>query len=118
MKGDASAPDLYISRSSPDAAHPENQATVFYTAGAPLNFYGVELPAADALVKQAGTVTDIPERNALYEQAGQMYFDAGFFIPLVDVQDVVVSAEGLTDLGLRPVFPPGNIDFATVHWAN
>ncbi|WP_375450722.1 ABC transporter substrate-binding protein [uncultured Devosia sp.] len=118
MKGDAGAPDLYISRSSPDAAHPENQATVFYTAGAPLNFFGVELPEADALVKQAGTKTDVPERNALYERAGQLYFDAGFFIPLVDVQDVVVSAEGLADLGLRPVFPPGNIDFATVRWAD
>jgi peptide/nickel transport system substrate-binding protein len=117
VKGDPKAPDLLISRASPDAAHPENQATVFYTKGAPINFFGVELPEADALVKEAGLLTDIEARNALYEKAGQMYFDAGYFIPLVDVQDVVVHAKGLTDLGLRPVFPPGNIDFASVRWA-
>ncbi|WP_421761814.1 ABC transporter substrate-binding protein [Devosia sp.] len=117
VKGDPAAPDLLISRSSPDAAHPENQATVFYTKGAPINFFGVELPEADAIVAEAGLLTDIEKRNALYEKAGQMYFDAGLFIPLVDVQDVVVAADGLVDLGLRPVFPPGNIDFATVHWA-
>ncbi len=117
VKGDPKAPDLLISRSSPDAAHPENQATVFYTKDAPINFFGRSLPEADAIVDKAGLETDIEKRNALYEQAGQMYFDAGFFIPLVDVDDVVVHAKGLTDLGLRPVFPPGNIDFATVHWA-
>ena len=103
---------------SPDAAHPENQATVFYTTNAALNLYGVSLPEADAIVTEAGTKTDIAERNALYENAGQMYLDAGLFVPLVDVQDVVVHAEGLTDLGLRPVFPPGNIDFGTVRWAD
>ncbi|RUV46453.1 ABC transporter substrate-binding protein, partial [Mesorhizobium sp. M5C.F.Ca.IN.020.29.1.1] len=52
----------------------------------------------------------------LYERAGQMYFDAGVVIPLVDVNDVVVHAKRLKDLGLRPVNPPGNIDFATVRW--
>ena len=57
---------------------------------------------ADAIVDKAGLETDIEKRDALYEQAGQMYFDAGFFIPLVDVDDVVVHAKGLTDLGLRP----------------
>lgn len=118
LKGDPKAPDILVSRSSPDAAHPENQAGVFYVKDAPLNFFGVDLPAANELVAQAGLLTDIDKRNALYEQAGQMYFDAGLFIPLVDVQDVVVAADGLTDLGLRPVFPPGNIDFATVKWAN
>ncbi|HWU64173.1 MAG TPA: ABC transporter substrate-binding protein [Ensifer sp.] len=116
VKGDPKAPDIIISRSSPDAAHPENQATVFYTSSGPLNFFGRSLPAADELVAQAGTLTDIAARNALYEKAGQMYYDAGYFIPLVDVQDVVVHATGLEDLGLRPVFPPGNIDFATVRW--
>ncbi len=74
------------------------------------------LPEADAIVDQAGQLTDVKERDALYERAGQMYFDAGIVIPLVDVNDVVVHAKGLKDLGLRPVYPPGNIDFATVRW--
>lgn len=118
LKGETTGPDLLLGRMSPDAAHPENQATVFYTTNAALNLYGVSLPEADAIVNEAGTKTDIAERNALYEKAGQMYFDTGLFVPLVDVQDVVVHAEGLTDLGLRPVFPPGNIDFGTVRWAD
>ncbi len=113
----AAAPDLVVTRMNPDAAHPENQATVFYTAEAPLNFYKVAVPEADALVQEAGTKTDVAERNALYEKAGQMYFDSGYFIPLVDIEDVVVHKAGLVDLGLRPVFPPGNIDFGTVRWA-
>ena len=117
LKDDPKAPDFLLSRSSPDAAHPENQAKVFYTKDAPLNFFGRSLPEADVIVDQAGLLTDIKERNALYEKAGQMYFDAGYFLPLVDVDDVVVHAPGLVDLGLRPTVPPGNIDFSTVRWA-
>jgi peptide/nickel transport system substrate-binding protein len=118
MQGDLEgAPDLVLARQSPDAAHPETQASVFYATGAPLNLMGVSVPEADALITQAGATTDIAERNRLYEEAGRLIFEAGHFVPLVDVQDVVVHAEGLTDLGLRPVFPPGNIDFGTVRWA-
>jgi peptide/nickel transport system substrate-binding protein len=118
LKGDPTAPDVLITIAGPDAAHPENQVNVFYTADAPINFYGRSLPDADALIEQADLLTDIPKRNALYERAGQMFVDAGIVAPLVDVDDVVVHAKGLTDLGLRAVYPPGNIDFATVRWAN
>ncbi|TIU84670.1 MAG: ABC transporter substrate-binding protein, partial [Mesorhizobium sp.] len=93
-----------------DPNPPESQAKVFFTKGGPLNFFGRVLPEADAIVDQAGRLTDVKERDALYERAGQMYFDAGIVIPLVDVNDVVVHAKGLKDLGLRPVYPPGNID--------
>jgi len=116
LKGDPNAPDMLLTIGSPDAAHPENQAKVFFTKDAPLNFYGRAVPEADAIIDQAGELTNITERNALYEKAGQMYVDAGQVIPLVDVDGVVVHAKGLKDLGLRPVFPPGNIDFATAHW--
>ena len=111
------APDLVLARLNPDAAHPENQAAVFYTTGAVLNLMGASLPEADAVAAEAARMTDVAARDAAYEEAGRMWLDAGLFIPLSDVQDVVVHAEGLTDLGLRPVFPPGNIDFGTVRWA-
>ncbi|RAZ93081.1 ABC transporter substrate-binding protein [Mesorhizobium hawassense] len=116
LKGDPNPPDLLLTIAGPDAAHPENQAKVFFTKDAPLNFFGRVLPEADVIVNQAGQLTDIKERNALYERAGRMYFDAGIVIPLVNVNDVVVHAKGLKHLGLRPVNPPGNIDFATVRW--
>ena len=117
LKGDPKAPDVLLTIAGPDALHPENQAKVFYTADAPVNFYGRAIPEADSLINEAGTVADIPRRNALYEKAGQIIVDAGIVAPLVDVDDVVVHAKGLTDLGLRAVYPLGNIDFATVRWA-
>jgi len=116
LKGNGGAPDMLLAIASPDAAHPEDQAKPFYTKDGPVNFYGRTLPSAEALIDRAGTLTNIAERNALYEQAGRLYVDAGQVIPLVDANDVVVHAKGLKGLGLRPVFPPGNIDFATVSW--
>ncbi len=112
-----SAPDLLITRSSPDAAHPDTQASVFYTTGAVLNLLGASLPEADDIVGQAFSVADKAEAAKLYEQAGHLWFDAGMYIPLADIEEVVVHAAGLTDIGTRPVFPPGNIDFGTVRWA-
>lgn len=117
LKGDPKAPDVLLTIAGPDAAHPENQAKVFYTADAPVNFYGRVVPEADSLINQAGLVADIARRNGLYEKAGQMIVDAGIAAPLVDVDDVVVHAKGLADLGLRAVYPLGNIDFATVRWS-
>ena len=116
LKDDPNPPDLLLTIAGPDSAHPESQAKVFFTKGGVLNFFGRVAPEAEAIVDEAGQSTDIRERDALYEKAGQMYFDAGIVIPLVDVKDVVVHAKGLEDLGLRPVNPPGNIDFATVRW--
>ncbi|BCP55575.1 ABC transporter substrate-binding protein [Kaistia sp. 32K] len=118
MKGDPKAPDMLLTIANPDAAHPENQAKTYFTGDAALNFYGRSLPAADDIVDEAGQLTDVKKRNLLYEAAGHMYFDAGVVIPLVDVDDIVVHAKGLTDLGLRPAFPQGNIDFSTARWAD
>jgi peptide/nickel transport system substrate-binding protein len=117
LKDDPSGPDFYIAKLTPDALHPENQAGIFFVGGAPINFYGRALPEADALVTQAGTLTDVAARNALYEEAGHLYFDNGLFIPLVGVDDVVVSPQGLVDLDLRAAYAPGNIDYGSVRWA-
>jgi len=111
------APDLLVSRANPDSAHPENQASVFYQTGGVLNLMGASLPEADARASAAAAMTDVTARDAAFSQASQMWVQANLFIPLVDVQDVVVHAKGLTDLGLRPVFPPGNIDFGSVRWS-
>ncbi len=43
-----------------------------------------------------------------------MIFDAGIAIPLVEMQDVVVHTNDIRDFGLRPVYPPGNIDYESV----
>lgn len=117
MKGDANAPDMLLTIANPDAAHPESQAKTYFTTDAVLNFYGRSLPEADAIVDEAGLLTDVAARDALYEKAGHMYFDAGYVIPLVDADDVIVHAKGLVDLGLRPAFPQGNIDYGTARWA-
>jgi peptide/nickel transport system substrate-binding protein len=110
-------PDFYMSKLTPDALHPENQAAIFFTENAPINFYGRALPEADALVTEAGTITDVTARDVLYEKAGHLYVDNGLFIPLVEVDDVVVHPEGLVDLDLRAAYAPGNIDYGSVRWA-
>jgi peptide/nickel transport system substrate-binding protein len=110
------APDLVLARQSPDAAHPENQTSVFYVTDGPLNLFKVSLPEADAVVAKAGAMSDKAARDAAYAKAGQMWFDQGMFVPFGDIQDVVVHAEGLVDLGLRTPWPMGNIDFGTVRW--
>lgn len=107
-------PDLLLTIAGPDAAHPENQAKAFFTKDAPINFFGRFLDEADRLFDEAGSTNDIPLRNALYEQAGKMIFDAGIAIPLIEVDDVVVHSSAIRDLGLIPVYPPGNIDFGSV----
>lgn len=117
LKDNPEGPDFYIAKLTPDALHPENQAGIFFVSGAPINFYGRGLPEADALVQEAGTLTDIKKRNELYEKAGHLYFDNGLFIPLVDVDDVVVHPKGLVDLDLRAAYAPGNIDYGSVRWA-
>lgn len=114
LRQSANAPDLLLTIASPDAAHPDNQANAFYTEKAPLNFYGRTVPEADELIAEASPITDLPARNALYERASRLYIDSGVVIPLIDMKDVVVHVRGLKDLGLRPVFPEGNIDFARV----
>jgi peptide/nickel transport system substrate-binding protein len=113
MRGDPKAPDVLLTIAGPDAAHPDNQL-IFYLADGAVNWFGRSIPEADALAKEAGTLKDTAASDAAYEKAGQMWVDAGFVAPLVDVDDVVVHAKGLTDLGLRPVFPLGNIDFGSV----
>lgn len=118
LKDTPDGPDFYIAKLTPDALHPENQAGIFFASGAPINFYGRGLPEADALLQEAGTLTDIAARNALYEKAGHLYFDNGLFIPLVGVDDVVVAPKGLVDLDLRAAYAPGNIDFGSVRWAD
>ncbi len=110
------APDLVLARQALDAAHPENLTGVFYATDAPLNLFRVSLLEADARAAEAGALTDRAARDAAYEEAGRMWFEAGQFIPFADLQDVVVHAEGLVGLGLQTPWPMGNIDFGTVRW--
>jgi peptide/nickel transport system substrate-binding protein len=117
LKDDPNGPDFYISRLTPDALHPENQSGISFASGAPINFYGRGLPEADALLQEAGGLADLTARNALYEKAGHLLFDGGLFVPLADVDDVVVHPKGLVDLDLRAAYAPGNIDYGSVRWA-
>jgi len=107
------APDLYLAQNNPDAAHPETQATLFYTTGAPLNIMAYSNPEADELLFEAGSITDQAERDKLYAQGGAMLFEDCGFLPLADVEDVIVYRSGLTNLGTRPAIP-WNVDFGMI----
>lgn len=107
------APDLYLAQNNPDAAHPETQATLFYTTGAPLNIMGYSNPEADESLFEAGSLTDKAERDKLYAEGGAMLFEGCGFLPLADVKDVIVYRSGLTNLGARPAIP-WNVDFGMI----
>lgn len=109
----AAAPDIWIAQNNPDAAHPSTQTDLFYKTGAPLNIFATANPEADKLLTEAARLTDVAERNKLYEEAGRLLFDNVAFIPLADIQDVIVYRAGLTNLKTRPALPWG-IDFAEI----
>ncbi|MCB0155554.1 MAG: ABC transporter substrate-binding protein [Anaerolineae bacterium] len=107
------APDLYLAQNNPDAAHPETQATLFYTTGAPLNIMAYSNPEADDLIFAAGALIDKAERDAMYAEGGALLFEGCGFLPLADVDDVIVHRAGLTNLNPRPAIP-WNVDLGTI----
>ena len=109
----AGAPDIVLAQNNPDSAHPETQAGLFYASGAPLNLFGYENAEADALFTEAATVTDEEERDDLYLQGARLIFEDAAFLPLADVDDVIVHRADLTDLGVRPAIP-WNVDLAMI----
>ena len=113
LKNLDSAPDLYLAQNNPDSAHPDSQASLFYATGAPLNIFGYSNPAADKLFAQGATEADKTKRDKLYVDGGRLVFEDGAFLPLADIEDVMVAREGLTDLGTRPAVP-WTVDFGTV----
>ena len=115
-KNPAKAPDLLLAQNNPDSAHPESHAGLFFATGAPLNIYGYSNAEADKAFTAAAELTDVDQRNAAYAAAGQTVFSDGGFVPLADVQDVIVHRNGLSELGTRPAVP-WNLDFGTVRWA-
>ena len=108
------SPDLFVTRVNPDAAHPETQATVFFTTKGPVNVYGFSNPEADKIVASAGDLADRAAADPLYEKASAMMIDAGGFIPFAEVKEMIVHRTSLKNVLTRPSFPPGNIDFALV----
>jgi peptide/nickel transport system substrate-binding protein len=109
----ANAPDIFVSQNYPDAAHPATQTGVFFETGAALNFFGYSNPAADALSAEAGQITSVAERNKAYLKLSDLLYDAGAFIPLADIEDVIVYRAGLTDFGTRPALPWA-VDYSTI----
>lgn len=105
--------DIVLAQNNPDSAHPETVAGLFYASGGPLNVFGYSNEEADALFNEGFGAEDIEERDALYDEGGRIIFEDGAFIPLADVQDIIVHRDGLTNLNPRPAIP-WNIDFGTV----
>jgi peptide/nickel transport system substrate-binding protein len=113
-KNQAGAPDMLLARINPDAAHPANQIEVFFTTGAPVNFFGFSDPAADKVIAQADDIADRAKADPLYEEGARMIVQKGGFIPLADLKEIIVHTAKLKNIKTRPSFPPGNVDFSLV----
>jgi len=107
------APDIFIAQDYPDSVHPATQTGVFFETGAALNFFGYSNPTVDALCAQASRITSIAERDRQYLGISDILFTDGAFVPLADIEDVIVYRAGLTDLDTRPALPWA-VDYGTI----
>ncbi len=107
-------PDLFLTRAMPDAAHPRAMVRRWFTANAPGNIFGVINPAVTRLARQAEAKTSDIAADKEYQRLSQRLFDTGGFVPLAEMQGIVVHRTGLTGLAGRPAFPPGAFDYAIV----
>jgi ABC-type transport system substrate-binding protein len=107
------APDIFIAQDYPDSVHPATQTGVFFETGAALNFFGYSNPKIDALCGQASRITSISERDRQYLRISDSLFADGAFVPLADIQYVIVYRAGLTNLDTRPALPWA-VDYGTI----
>jgi oligopeptide transport system substrate-binding protein len=92
------------------ADYPDGQdfLSLLWRAGAPYSRTNVSLPAADALLDQADTLTDRMQRTRLYQQAEQLLVDQVAAIPLTQstyayVVRTRVGGWGISPTGVTPL---------------
>jgi peptide/nickel transport system substrate-binding protein len=94
----AQAPDLMITTLNPDDSAPDGWVRIFMhtfdgTNGT-LNWLLCSDKAADAAMDSGQHLTDPAAIDAAYEQAGDDLYQAGCFVTIADVKDVIVADAG------------------------
>jgi peptide/nickel transport system substrate-binding protein len=104
-KNPAQGPDISLVHFYPDDAFPGSITYLVYGCGTPLNYLGYCNKAADADFNNAWGTASETARNELFLNGAKIQFDAGAFLGLADIKDVVVYRQGITNLVTYPGLP-------------
>ncbi len=89
-------PNMLILPANPDSAHPSAWSTLFYAKNGGLSYFSPDNTAeADQLIQDGLTFLDEAEANTAFAKSGDLYRESGNFIPLVDLEQVVVARSGI-----------------------
>ena len=101
----AKAPDIMLVHFYPDDAFPGSLAYLVFQCGTPLNYLGYCNKQADTLFNAGFTNPSAAGRSQQFLQGAKLGFDAGSFLGLADLKDVIVYRPGLANLVTYPVLP-------------
>jgi peptide/nickel transport system substrate-binding protein len=92
----AAGPDILVNDGiASDAAAAAPYAKLFMAKGGPLNYMAVTVPGADELIQKGLLQTKQSKVLELDQQAALLYAKSGYFIPLCDRGEVVVTRKGI-----------------------
>jgi peptide/nickel transport system substrate-binding protein len=92
----AGRPDILVNDGiASDAAAAAPYANLFMAKGGPLNYMAVTVPGADELIQKGLLQTKQSKVLQLDQQAALLYAKSGYFIPLCDRGEVVVTRKGI-----------------------
>lgn len=89
-------PDLFVTAFNPDATNPNTFTEVYYTAGAPVNLLGCEVPEGDDLTAQAAEQPTREKSIDLSAQAATAYGESNCWINIADVKDAYAAEAGIS----------------------
>ncbi len=112
----SNAPDILIVCTNPGEAATQAQARNFFIGDAPGNVFGLIDPASVHLLQLAESLSNRTAMFKQYQAISQKLFDGGGFVPLAELQTILVYRDGLTGLTTRPSYPVGSFDYAAAAW--
>jgi ABC-type transport system substrate-binding protein len=101
----AKAPDIMLVHFYPDDAFPGSLAYLVFQCGTPLNYLGYCNKQADNMFNSGFTNSSASGRSQQFLTGAKLGFDAGSFLGLADLKDVIVYRPGLANLVTYPVLP-------------
>jgi ABC-type transport system substrate-binding protein len=96
-------PDALVLPATPDAINVWAWADLFYRNGGGLSYFSPEVCAeADQMNADGLTLVDEEEVTAHYVEVAEAYEECGAFVPIADVAETIVGAEGMTGFEHEP----------------
>lgn len=96
-------PDALVLPATPDAINVWAWADLFYRNGGGLSYFSPEVCAdADRMNAEGLTLIDEDEVTDHYAEVAEAYEECAAFVPIADVAETIVAAEGMTGFEHEP----------------